>query len=1016
VPTRIDPTSRSLRTLYDEVRVAYLSARERPKDYRDKWVTIVEKLKQKWDGPEDIADLLREKMSEALLFDDNAKDPEGGKAKRIYESMKQLSQDADLTKDPFRKKYGEELPELLVKDKVILAMFLHWAYRLGRGALDNWKKHTKKEDNFTEGFSGLDLTDREIFDWLEDNYGEDIDLKRLKSKLDSARQLLYEVFTEDHSPQEWNELVETKRVLKARSPIRKKVRDDVKEIVIGFMEQKLPQFTMLDIRRAYIDKHGSMDSVKYGNRTHRFEITDAFIGSIVGGIMRVHAANYGYRVDIIQGNTSSRNYVLMKARGQARKDFRNEVREILKEIFSTNPDKVTMDEIIDAVWAKYPKGKYKHLQFENRMISDAVGKFMRVHHPDYESKRTNHSTATQYVRKSDFNKAEEQPQEGTKNNFILPNKPMYRIFEIDDMKELKGFTGEWVVQEKFDGLRIQIHKTDTIKVYSYNNNDITGKFDKQIKILKRDEFENCILDAEAVLYDGDDPLHRADTLAYINSKKQSKDYKLKVHVFDIMRLEGEDIGPKKLEERLKILMQKFSPNSHEFLQFPNKKDTRFADSLEEIEDYAKEIMKNPTSEGVMIKDAKSSYIIGKKKNPKWIKWKKFVDLDLIVLDMRKNKNGTYSYTLGASANDTDYKPIVELDGENYLSVGKALNTKIKSEKGKIIRVKVDEVKKTSKGFSIYSAKVIEIPEVTEPEKVITLEFLSKDNKKSISDYNIEALKKSYEITDNIHGSATLNTTLDTDGFVLTGFYQNNLMAKNAMVDIDIWKEKLKEAYIKDGGVFLTYISNTLQEDGDLSPQELHKKLKEGIPDLFDRVFSEKTKDIEKSLINYLKDKGDAYGIGYNKESKKFHRYEKTIIKMDNSKYEVWKRDDGDLNFIYKTKDREFAWRIEQDETDDIYELFGKATKYLAQVDKKTDKSELVDKGDLELGSQRDGYHEYLLDGKMYQGKFHVRVVPIKKQKKWIAWTGYETKPTDASSDEDMWNIEADKYRNIKYIE
>jgi hypothetical protein len=53
---------------------------------------------------------------------------------------------------------------------------------------------------------------------------------------------------------------------------------------------------------------------------------------------------------------------------------------------------------------------------------------------------------------------------------------------------------------------------------------------------------------------------------------------------------------------------------------------------------------------------------------------------------------------------------------------------------------------------------------------------------------------------------------------------------------------------------------------------------------------------------------------------------------------------------------------------------------------------------------------------MYQGKFHVRVVPIKKQKKWVAWTGYETEPTDASSDEDMWNIEADKYRNIKYIE
>ena len=44
---------------------------------------------------------------------------------------------------------------------------------------------------------------------------------------------------------------------------------------------------------------------------------------------------------------------------------------------------------------------------------------------------------------------------------------MYRIFEIDDLKELKGFTGEWIVQEKFDGLRIQIHKLKTVKIFSF---------------------------------------------------------------------------------------------------------------------------------------------------------------------------------------------------------------------------------------------------------------------------------------------------------------------------------------------------------------------------------------------------------------------------------------------------------------------------------------------------------------------------------------------------------------------
>ena len=287
---RVDPTSRDIRALYDKIRVSYLSARERPKDYRDEWETALESVRERWDSPSDFGDILRDKMEENLLFSDEVKDPRGAKAKRVYETLRDLKNDSSLSNDPFRKKYGEKLPNKLITDKTILAMFLHWAYRTGRGALDNWENHTDDPDNFTEGYVGLDLTDKEIFTWMKTNYGEDVNLARLKTKIPAARQLLYKVFTEDHTPQEWNKLVESKRILKA-------------------------------------DK-------------------------------------------------------------------------------------------------------------------------------------------------------------GTKNNFIVPNKPMYRIFEIDDMKELKGFTGEWVVQEKYDGMRIQIHKTDTIKIYSFNNRDITSKFENQVKILE----------------------------------------------------------------------------------------------------------------------------------------------------------------------------------------------------------------------------------------------------------------------------------------------------------------------------------------------------------------------------------------------------------------------------------------------------------------------------------------------------------------------------------------------------
>ena len=104
----------------------------------------------------------------------------------------------------------------------------------------------------------------------------------------------------------------------------------------------------------------------------------------------------------------------------------------------------------------------------------------------------------------DLEKAEKSEEEKAITQFIVPNKPMYRIFDIEDMNELKGFSGEYVVQEKYDGMRIQLHKIDgKIKVFSYNEKDITDKCKEQVEELKKKSYGDCILDAELILFDGD---------------------------------------------------------------------------------------------------------------------------------------------------------------------------------------------------------------------------------------------------------------------------------------------------------------------------------------------------------------------------------------------------------------------------------------------------------------------------------------------------------------------------------
>ena len=488
--------------MYDKVRVSYLSARERPKDYKDEWSNTIEEIRNKWDSPDPIGDLLRDELSESLVYSEEAKNPQGAKAKRIYQNIKEVQEQTSFSKDPFRKKFGDKLPKLLLEDTQVYAMFLHWAYRAGRGALDGWEEVGERKDDFTEGYVGLDLTDGELFRWLDKNY--DVDVKRLKRKMQPAREMLYEVYTKENSASSWQELTDTKRILKQEKII-------------------------------------TVNQIRY--------MTDD-----------------GYKkVDV--------NYILTY------------------QDLNLNEES-SVEEIEDAI-LDYLSGVEPYLVDEFNYTIGSQGD------PDFSTKNA--------MLKEDKEL----------NEFIIPNKPMYRIFEIDDMKELRGFSGEYVVQEKYDGMRIQIHKGKEIKIYSFNKNDITRKFDKQVELMRDKDFPNCILDAEVVLYENDEPLHRADTISYINSKRDDSAFELRVHVFDIIQLNGEHTWKNKLEERLQTLMGNFNKVSHRQLQFPTKSNTRFADSLEDIEEYALEIMKNPTSEGVMIKDAKSSYIVGKKKNPKW---------------------------------------------------------------------------------------------------------------------------------------------------------------------------------------------------------------------------------------------------------------------------------------------------------------------------------------------------------------------------------------------------------------
>jgi|TARA_R100000149_G_C5880723_1_gene145902 hypothetical protein len=595
-------------------------------------------------------------------------------------------------------------------------------------------------------------------------------------------------------------------------------------------------------------------------------------------------------------------------------------------------------------------------------------------------------------------------------DFIVPNKPMYRIFEIDDINELKGFSGEWFVQEKYDGMRIQLHKIDNnIKVFSYNKKLITDKCKDIVEELKAKHFGDCILDAELILFDGEDSLHRADTIAHVFKNKYPK-ATLKCHVFDIMRHDNQTLLDEELENRMTILFNNYSQHSTDVLNFPSKKDTRRADSLKDIAEYAEKIMDMPTSEGVVIKDATSTYYIGTKKNPKWIKWKKFVDLDVIVLDKKKTKSNLYSYTVGVGPVEEDTKFTQEVEGIKYMNVGKALNTKIVVDVGDIIRVKVDEVKNAGERYTLYSAKVIEVPEVEYPDKVVTLELLAQDTKKSLN-YSIEGLKKGITITDHIHGTATIICKSDMSGFTIYGFEEDNLMSKNAIIDLDDWKSQAEQIMKTKAGTLTTAITNYLQDNGPKTVKEVHNFLTAKHKDLYQDVVDGGLRGLkewanQREHIDFEDNKLRGEAI--------LKQEYKTPEKYREGEFKLYSRKDNNLNMVMSLGGETINWLIDVQNEEELFDLFGAAGKYPAEVAQNTDNEKVVDSGKVRLGIQREGYHEYFLEGNKFETKFHVRYLPVGENKMWLAWTGYEQKPADKEGDEGLWNIYKDKF-SVKKI-
>ncbi|MCK4223934.1 MAG: ATP-dependent DNA ligase [candidate division Zixibacteria bacterium] len=314
----------------------------------------------------------------------------------------------------------------------------------------------------------------------------------------------------------------------------------------------------------------------------------------------------------------------------------------------------------------------------------------------------------------------EKPPKVTPFIFIPPTKPKKsssssnEIFHLEDLSTLSG---EFLIEPKYDGVRVQIHrKKEEVRICTDEGNRIEQKFPHLVKDILSNPQRNFILDGELVKYKGNSRLSHKDVGGYIHQKPDGSSSKrneapddshFRFKLFDLLYLNGEDRTSFPLEQRKKLLEDLFQDTN--FIQKVKYERILSSNLLSKIKGIA-------TSEGAMIKKTGSGYF----DEESWYKWKRYFELDVLVMGVEKNKGGSYNYTCAVGTK------------ANPIPVGSTYSTSIQAKPGDIIRVRVDYVTRVDDRFTWYAPRVLDKrSDRKEPDPISVLERMIDEKKSAV---------------------------------------------------------------------------------------------------------------------------------------------------------------------------------------------------------------------------------------------------------------------------------------------
>lgn len=226
--------------------------------------------------------------------------------------------------------------------------------------------------------------------------------------------------------------------------------------------------------------------------------------------------------------------------------------------------------------------------------------------------------------------------------------------------ERLGTQGAVWIEDKFDGIRAQLHCTpDRVEIYSRDQKIITHSFPEIAKAAARWQ-RTAILDGEILAWSDGRPLPFFDLQKRLGRVQedlfQPSDIPVAFLAFDLLHLDDASVLSLPLRQRKDLLASLTLPPPLHIA------DGRLAHGVHDVES-AFQSAREHGNEGLMVKDAESLYQPGRRGHS-WIKYKKaFATLDAVVIAAEYG-HGRRSQVL------SDYTFAVR-QGSRFLTIGKA---------------------------------------------------------------------------------------------------------------------------------------------------------------------------------------------------------------------------------------------------------------------------------------------------------------------------------------------------------